>query len=285
VGGFNVHAGVTIRAGDRAGLEQLCRYAARAPVALERLSMLEDGRVAYRLRTARKNGATHRVMTPVELLAKIASLVPPPKRPLLLLTGVLGPGSSWRASVVPHRARVARHAHGGNGAAESGGGEEKTRPAQARGAAAKTGSEEKARPAQARGGAAKTGSEDKARPAQGEDKTRPAQGSGSARTSLGHVVPLQGARIDGAALWKRVFLAGCTRLPVWRPAPNRERRAPALRRDRDPRASGVAHGAASARTGAGPSRDGVRVRGGAAAAEGALAGATRRGVGVSAWAS
>jgi hypothetical protein len=25
VGGFDVHAGVTIRAGDRAGLEQLCR--------------------------------------------------------------------------------------------------------------------------------------------------------------------------------------------------------------------------------------------------------------------
>jgi hypothetical protein len=74
VGGFNVHAGVMIRAGDRTGLEQLCRYAARAPVALGRLSMLADGRVAYRLRKARKNGATHRVMTPVELLAKIASL-------------------------------------------------------------------------------------------------------------------------------------------------------------------------------------------------------------------
>jgi hypothetical protein len=74
VGGFNVHAGVTIRAGDRAGLEQLCRYAARAPVALERLSMLEDGRVASRLRKPRKNGATHRGMMPIELLAKIASL-------------------------------------------------------------------------------------------------------------------------------------------------------------------------------------------------------------------
>jgi hypothetical protein len=36
--------------------------------------MLADGRVAYRLRKARKNGATHLVMTKVELLAKIASL-------------------------------------------------------------------------------------------------------------------------------------------------------------------------------------------------------------------
>jgi hypothetical protein len=46
----------------------------RAPVALERLSMLQDGRVAYRLRQARNNGATHRVMTKVELLANTASL-------------------------------------------------------------------------------------------------------------------------------------------------------------------------------------------------------------------
>jgi hypothetical protein len=27
--GFNVHAGVTVRAGDREGLERLCRYCAR----------------------------------------------------------------------------------------------------------------------------------------------------------------------------------------------------------------------------------------------------------------
>src|SRR5262249_47380301 len=45
VGGFNVHAGVTIRAADRPGLERLLRYAARVPVALSRLSRLADGRV------------------------------------------------------------------------------------------------------------------------------------------------------------------------------------------------------------------------------------------------
>jgi hypothetical protein len=174
--------------------------------------------------------------------------------------------------VVPHGARVARHAHAVRGCATSGGDEEKTRPVQAGVEATKTGGdEEKTRPAQAFGGAAKTG---------GEQKARPAQGSGSARTSLGHgVVPLQGARIDWASLLKRVFLAGCARLSMGRPAPNRERRPRALRRDRDPRASGAAHGAASAPTGAGPSPEGVRVRGGATAAEGAFAGATRRGAG------
>jgi hypothetical protein len=107
VNGFDVHAGVTIRAGDRAGLSHLCRYAARAPLALERLSLLEDGRVAYRLRKPRRNSATHLVMTPIELLAKIASLVPPPKRPLLRLSGVLGSGSPWKAHACGAEARTA----------------------------------------------------------------------------------------------------------------------------------------------------------------------------------
>ena len=100
--GFNVHAGVTIRAGDREGLERLCRYGARPPFSLERISLLPDGRVAYRLRNRRRSGATHLVLTPVHFLARIAALVPPPRYPLLRLAGVLAPRSSWRTAVVPH---------------------------------------------------------------------------------------------------------------------------------------------------------------------------------------
>jgi hypothetical protein len=74
--GFNVHAGVTVRAGDREGLERLCRYCARPPFSLERLSMLPDGRVAYLLRKPRRNGATHLVMTPMQFLARLSSLIP-----------------------------------------------------------------------------------------------------------------------------------------------------------------------------------------------------------------
>jgi hypothetical protein len=100
--GFNVHAGVTIRAGDREGLERLLRYCARPPFSLERLSLLPDGRVAYQLRKPRRNGATHLVLEPVAFLARIASLIPPPRYPLLRLAGVFAPNSSWRASIVPH---------------------------------------------------------------------------------------------------------------------------------------------------------------------------------------
>ncbi|XYH94925.1 transposase [Sorangium sp. So ce1128] len=92
-----------IRAGDRAGLERLCRYGARPPFSLERISLLPDGRVAYRLRKPRRNGATHLVLAPVHFLARIAALVPPPRYPLLRLSGVLASGSSWRAAVVAHR--------------------------------------------------------------------------------------------------------------------------------------------------------------------------------------
>jgi hypothetical protein len=45
--GFNVHAGVTVRAGDREGLERVCRYGARPPFSLERMAILPDGRMAY----------------------------------------------------------------------------------------------------------------------------------------------------------------------------------------------------------------------------------------------
>jgi hypothetical protein len=98
--GFNVHAGVTIHAGDREGLERLLRYCARPPFSLERLSLLPDGRVAYLLRAPRRNGATHLVLDPIAFLARIAALIPPPRFPLVRLAGVLAPHSSWRRAVV-----------------------------------------------------------------------------------------------------------------------------------------------------------------------------------------
>jgi hypothetical protein len=112
VSGFNVHAGVTARAGDREGLEKLCRYGARPPFSLERLSILPDGRVAYRLRRARKNGATHLVLEPIAFMARLVALIPPPRSPLLRLSGVYAPHSSWRAAVVAYGrpATVARAA-------------------------------------------------------------------------------------------------------------------------------------------------------------------------------
>jgi hypothetical protein len=99
--GFNLHASVAIAADDDVGRERLMRYGARPPIALERLRLLPGGRVAYRIKALRDGRAKHRVMTPLEFLARLAALVPPPRYPLLRYHGVLAPRSSWRSSIVP----------------------------------------------------------------------------------------------------------------------------------------------------------------------------------------
>ena len=99
--GFNLHAGVHIAAGDDTGRERLFRYGARPSLALDRLRRLPDGRIAYRVKYARAGRAKHRVMEPLELLARIAAILPPPRFPLVRFHGVLAPRSSWRKDVVP----------------------------------------------------------------------------------------------------------------------------------------------------------------------------------------
>jgi len=86
---------------DDPGRERLMRYGARPPLALDRLRRLPDGRIAYRIKKLRGGRAKHRVMTPLEFLARLAAIVPPPRHPLLRYGGVLGPRSPWRRDVVP----------------------------------------------------------------------------------------------------------------------------------------------------------------------------------------
>ena len=105
-GGFSVHAGVSIRAGDRKGLERLCKYVSRPPLAVDRLEQLPDGRLSYQLKSAWQNGATHVIFEPLELLARLSALVPAPRVNLIRYYGVLGPAAKWRASIVPAVAEI-----------------------------------------------------------------------------------------------------------------------------------------------------------------------------------
>ncbi len=98
--GFDLHAGVTIAAWDRAGLEQLCHYVCRPPLGQQRLRRLADGRVAVALQRPWADGTTHLVFTPLELLERLAVLVPRPRSNLLLYHGVLAPNARWRRAVV-----------------------------------------------------------------------------------------------------------------------------------------------------------------------------------------
>lgn len=99
--GFNLHASVVIAGDDDLGRERLMRYGARPPFALDRMRRLPDGRIAYRVKKLRDGRAKHRVMTPLELLARLAAIVPPPRFPLLRYAGVLGPRSRWRHMLAP----------------------------------------------------------------------------------------------------------------------------------------------------------------------------------------
>ncbi len=98
--GFSLHAGVRIHENDREGLERLCRYAVRPPLALHRLSQGPDRRLVYRMKRAR-GGSLFLVLTPDELLARLATLVPPPRTHALRYHGVFAPNSRHRRRVVP----------------------------------------------------------------------------------------------------------------------------------------------------------------------------------------
>src|SRR2546422_936596 len=101
VDGFSLHAGVHLHANDREGLEKLCGYGARPPFALERLSVLPDGRVCYRLKRPTADERTELRLAPTEFLRKLASLIPPLRHHLVRFHGVFAPNAAWRKEVVP----------------------------------------------------------------------------------------------------------------------------------------------------------------------------------------
>ena len=104
--GFSVDAGVCIEADDRAALERLLRYCARPPFAMERLRK-EGAELVYRCAkqrsepTSDKRGAKvdELHLTALELIDRIAALVPPPRTHRHRYFGVLAPNSPLRSAV------------------------------------------------------------------------------------------------------------------------------------------------------------------------------------------
>jgi hypothetical protein len=89
-GGFDLHARVVVPARDRARLERVCRYALRPPVADDRLRLTSAGQVLLELRHRWRDGMTHLLFDPLELLERLASLTPRPRINLVLYTGCWG---------------------------------------------------------------------------------------------------------------------------------------------------------------------------------------------------
>jgi hypothetical protein len=107
-GGFNVDGSVRVEGEDRAGLERLVRYCARGPLALERLHALGGqhalaspaARLLYRLPEPDLQGRTALVLTPIELLERLARLIPPPRVHRHRYHGLLAPHARLRAALV-----------------------------------------------------------------------------------------------------------------------------------------------------------------------------------------
>lgn len=101
--GFSLHASLHLHANDREALERLCLYAGRGPIAQERLEVLPDGQVSYRMKRPSPDGRSHLVCTPVEFLRKLASVTPPPRLNMLRFHGCFAPNARLRARIVPAR--------------------------------------------------------------------------------------------------------------------------------------------------------------------------------------
>ena len=99
-GGWSVDASVTIPGWDRQGLERLVRYCARPPLSQERLGRLNAETLVYGLRKPTLDGRTELVLTPLELLDRLAKLITPPRIHKHRYCGVLAPNARLRQAVI-----------------------------------------------------------------------------------------------------------------------------------------------------------------------------------------
>jgi hypothetical protein len=80
-------------------------------VAVERLALTPQGRVRYRLKTPYRDGTTHILLEPLDFLARLAALVPPPRVHLTRYHGVFAPPAALRAAITPAGRGQRAHRH------------------------------------------------------------------------------------------------------------------------------------------------------------------------------
>jgi len=99
--GFSLHAARRVEAEDRAGLEQLCSYVTRPPLAAGSLEKVADDKYLFKLKSPWSDGTSFLILSGHELLEKLASIVPPQRAHTTRYHGILAPHSKSRAKVVP----------------------------------------------------------------------------------------------------------------------------------------------------------------------------------------
>ena len=98
-GGFSVDGSVRLPEWDRGGLERLVRYCSRPAFSAERLDRWDGDTWVYRLKRPLASGETSMVLSPLELLSRLASLVPPPRRHGIHYYGVFSAHAKLRERV------------------------------------------------------------------------------------------------------------------------------------------------------------------------------------------
>jgi hypothetical protein len=101
--GFDLHARQRIEGEDRAGLERMCRYLLRPPLAQKRLKVLPDGRVRLGLKRAWSDGTRAICFEPLDFLGKLAALIPIPRMHTIRFQGVFSAHARLRPEVVPRK--------------------------------------------------------------------------------------------------------------------------------------------------------------------------------------
>lgn len=99
--GFNVHAGLALDGRDRRRVERVCRYLGRPPIAQERLRQLDNGRLRYTMKKPWKDGTVALDFEPLDLIARLCAMVPPPGFHMIRYYGVLSSHANLRDEVVP----------------------------------------------------------------------------------------------------------------------------------------------------------------------------------------
>jgi hypothetical protein len=79
----------------------LCKYILRPPLANDRLTIIDDAHVRLDFKKPWSDGTSAVELAPLALIARLAALVPPPRRHLTGYLGVLSSHSSHRSQCVP----------------------------------------------------------------------------------------------------------------------------------------------------------------------------------------
>ena len=96
---------------DEPGRLALCKYILRPPLANDRLKILDDQVVRLDFKKPWADGTSSVELAPLALIARLAALVPPPRRHLPGYFGVLSSHSSHRSQCVPAHGLVAKLPH------------------------------------------------------------------------------------------------------------------------------------------------------------------------------